>query len=464
MHDNNWIFGYTFGAGNTDGTLLHFENGYPEFKLENVQQDYFYYCILCSDSTGNLLFHTDGRQLRNRLHQVMEGGDVINPGQMWVVFYDGYPTVTGGLAIPAPGLKNYYYLIHTTLKDGDNLNILCPELLYSLIDMNANTGLGKVIEKNKVIATGDLPSPVIVKHGNGRDWWLIVGDMISQNYFIYLIDSNGIHLKHEQNIAPASLTDYPYAKASPDGTFFVSNDDSTGLWIFDFDRCSGLLSNPRVLPYQPPAFWTATIAFSPDGRFLYPGTHLFVYQLDMQTIDSAQMSFDTIGRYEYGSSPAPPYLTHFELPELAPDGKIYYGTFNNSTAYHVINRPGLTILASDMAQSDLGLPRHKKETRCYFPNYRLGKWLDSPCDTLGFASPPRSGLKDMPWSEGRDLETKEEIKVLKLPPGFYIPPANEQQAEQDYDPLNMKTLVRKELERRRNKSIQESVLPKVKHE
>jgi hypothetical protein len=70
----------------------------------------------------------------------------------------------------------------------------------------------------------------------------------------------------------------------------------------------------------------------------------------------------------------------------------------------------------------------------------------------------------VPWSEGRDLESKEEIKVLKLPPGFYIPPANEQQAEQDYDPLNMKTLVRKELERRRNKSIQESVLPKVKHE
>jgi hypothetical protein len=47
-----------------------------------------HYCILCSDSTGNLLFHTDGRQLRNRLHQVMEGGDVINPGQMWVVFYE----------------------------------------------------------------------------------------------------------------------------------------------------------------------------------------------------------------------------------------------------------------------------------------------------------------------------------------------------------------------------------------
>jgi hypothetical protein len=461
QHDNNWIFGYTFGAGNTDGTLLHFENGYPEFTQENVQQDYYYYGILCSDSTGNLLFHTDGRQIRNRLHQVMEGGDVINPGQMWVDFYDGYPTVTGGLAVPAPGLENHYYLIHTTLKDGADLNILCPELLYSLIDMNANGGLGKVVEKNKVIAQGDLPSPVIIKHGNGRDWWLIVGDMISQGYMIFLIDSSGIHLSHEQNIAPASLTNYPYAKASPDGAFFVSNDDNTGLWIFNFDRCSGLLSHPRVLPYQPPAFWTATIAFSPDGRFMYPGTHLFVYQLDMQTIDSDQIAFDTIARYEYGASPAPPYMTHFFLPELAPDGKIYYGTFNNSTAYHVINRPNLPLLASDMAQRGLILPRHNRLTRCYFPNYRLGKWLDSPCDTLAFATTDVH-FKDIPWTERKPVISNEAIKVLKLPPGFHIPVG--QPSEEPYNPLNMKALFRKELERKRARPVEAPIFPTFKHE
>jgi hypothetical protein len=59
-----------------------------------------------------------------------------------------------------------------------------------------------VIEKNKVIATGDLPSPVIVKHGNGRDWWLIVGDMISQNYFIYLIDSKWNSFKTRTKYRP----------------------------------------------------------------------------------------------------------------------------------------------------------------------------------------------------------------------------------------------------------------------
>lgn len=464
MHDNHWIFGFTFGAGNTDGTLLHFENGYPQFKQENIGQDYFHYGIVCSDSTGNLLFHTDGRQIRNRHHQIMEGGEVINPGQMWIVFYDGYPSVAGGLAIPAPGFENHYYLIHTTLKDGSNTAIFCPELLYSLIDMNAISGLGKVIEKNKVIAQGDLPSPVIVKHGNGRDWWLIVGDYVSKTYLIYLIDKQGINLQHQQNIAPASLTNQSYAEASPDGSIFVNNDDNTGLWIFNFDRCSGLLSLPRVLPYQPPFFWTSTIAFSPDGRFLYPGTHLFVYQLDMQTIDSPQISFDTIARYEYGASPAPPYMTHFFQPELAPNGKIYYGTFNNSTAYHVINRPNLPLLSSDMAQRGLVLPRHNNMTRCYFPNYRLGKWLDSPCDTLGFTTPPSSGFKDVRWPGSRKLESSEEIKVLRLSPGFQIPPNDAQQSDEAYNPLDMKGVFNMELERRQNKSDEEKSKPNVKKE
>ena len=442
-HDNYRIFGYTDAAGNTDGTLLHFESGYPQFKIENIQQDYFYYCILSSDSTGNLLFHTDGRQIRNRLHNIMEGGDVINPGQIWIDFYDGYPSVASGLAIPVPGRKNFYYLIHTTLKDGADLNIFCPELLYSLIDMNANGGLGKVIEKNKVLATGDLPSPVIVKHGNGRDWWLIVGDYATKTYLIYLINAQGITLEHQLTIAPASLTNQSYAKASEDGSIFVSNDDVMGLWIFDFDRCSGLLSHPRVLPYQPPAFWTASIAFSPDGRFMYPGTHLFVYQLDMQTIDSTFIAFDTIARYEYGASPAPPYYTHFMSPELAPDGKIYYPTFNYSQAFHVLNRPNLPLLSSDMAQRGLLLPRQNGETRCYFPNYRLGKWLDSPCDTLAFTPGSEHRFEDTQWSGSKIINSSEAIKVLKLPPGFQIPPSSGVGDDKDYNPLNMKTITRK---------------------
>ncbi|MFN0173400.1 MAG: hypothetical protein ACKVU0_02040 [Saprospiraceae bacterium] len=463
MHDNYWMFGYNYDAPtNNNGTLLHFEHGYPEFKGENVKHDFGLYCILCSDSTGNLLFHTNGRQIRNRLHNIMEGGDTINPGLIWFDYPNDYPSPTSGLSIPAPGLPNHYYLIHTS--GSYSVSTPFPILYYSLIDMSPNGGLGKVVAKNIVIAEGDLPSPVAVKHGNGRDWWLIAGDMLSKMYKIFLIDPAGFHLVHEQNIAPLSFLDYGYCKASPDGTIFVSNDGYTGLWIFDFDRCNGLLSHPRVLPYQPPVFWTSTNAFSPDGRFFYAGTHLVVYQLDMQTIDSSYISLDTIGRYEYGTSPDPPYYTHFSLPELAPDDKIYYGTFNNSTAYHVINRPALPLLASDMAQRGLILPEHNGDTRCYFPNYRLGKWVGSPCDTIGFSSPPGSGFKDVPWSEKRRAESTEEIKVLKLPLGFHIPAPDGQPSEEDCNPLNMKTLMRKEQERRRHKASPNTQQQEPKHD
>ena len=321
-----------------------------------------------------------------------------------------------------------------------------------------------MLSKNNVIAEGDINSPVAIKHGNGRDWWLISGDMLSQTYFTFLVDPKGVHLLQQQNIAPPSLTDYGHCIASPDGNFFVSNDDSTGLWIFDFDRCSGLLSHPRVLPYQPPVFWTASNAFSPDGRFFYAGTHLVIYQLDMQTIDSAYITFDTIGRYEYGTSPNPPFYTHFYLPELAPDSKIYYNTFNYSTAFHVINQPQLPLLASDMAQRGLILPRHNAETNCYFPNYRLGKWTDAPCDTLGFVSPPGSNFKDLPWSGNRRITSSEEVKVLKLPPGFQIPPLDGQSYPEDYNPLNMKTLMQKEMERRRQPSLRPAAQPEPKHD
>lgn len=446
-HDNYWIFGFTIDIpSNTNGTLLHFENGYPEFDLEDVRHDFGGYAIVCSDSAGNLIFHTNGRQVRNRLHQIIENGDTINPGQIWLNYPDSYPSITGGLAVPAPGLPNTYYMIHTSLSDNPSLGIFFPTLYYSLIDMNANSGLGKVIEKNKILAQGELPSPVIVKHGNGRDWWLIIGDFITQRYLFFLIDPTGIYLDHQQDIAPSSLTDLGYCKASPDGNLFVNNDDSTGLWIFDFDRCSGWLSHPRVLPYQPPVFYTSSLAFSADGRFLYAGTHLVVYQVDMQTIDSTYLSFDTIGRYEYGASPSPPFYTHFLLPELAPDDKIYYTTFNQSTAFHVINRPGLPLLASDMAQRGLILPKHHDQTRCYFPNYRLGKWLDSPCDTLNFSELPDNRFEDKPWS-GSHVERSDEVpRVLHLPPGFNLPSIPNGSLPRDFNPLNPRTLTQKALD------------------
>jgi hypothetical protein len=448
-HDNHSIYGDSDDNPYNvpDGFLMDFSNGYPQFSVQNIRQVYSNYCAICSDSSGQFLFHTNGRAIRNRLHQIMENGDSINPGVIWSAVPFGYPGISGGFVLPVPSKNNQYFLIHTSLED-DLLYPYFPLVNYSLIDMNQNNGLGKVIEKNIKIAEGELPSPVAIKHGNGRDWWLIIGDYISKSYKTYLVDPNGIQHVTDQQITPDAFTSLggAYHKASPDGRFFVNNDANTGLWIYDFDRCSGKLSNPRLLPYQPPTFYTSTNAFSADSRFLYLGTHLLVYQLDMQTIDHPEIAMDTIARHDGGSSPNLPSVTWFSLPELAPDDKIYYQAFYWTTAFHTIHRPELPLLAADYSQRSLITPRFKYQTRCYFPSYRLGRALDSPCDTLPFAGSVEDRFQHHPW-QPEERNSAEEIKILKLPAYFKIPPRPVGPLPEDFNPLSPINLTRRAMQR-----------------
>ncbi len=439
FHDNNWIYGISGQPYNVpNGVIVHFDQGYPTFSVENIRQYYGPYCAICSDSSGNMLFHTNGRAVRTRLHQIMENGDTINPGSIWEHYVFGYPSITGGFAIPAPGFHNRYYLIHTSANNDHLINPAFPTLYYSTIDMNANGGLGKVLSKNDTLADGDIPSPVAIKHGNGRDWWLIVGDYLNNKYQTFLVDPTGIHFKFDQAITPdAFASSSGYHLASPDGRYFVNNDDVSGLWIYDFDRCSGLLSHPRVLPYQPPAFWTASNAFSADSRFLYVGTHLVVYQLDMLTIDAPTISFDTIGRYEYGASPAPPDYTHFLLPQLTSDNKVYYTTFAETNTYHILNRPQAPLLAADFSQRGIILPKKHDITRCYFPHYRLGRSLNSPCDTLPYSGSAESSFHHVPWQVPLQIKNTESIRYLKLPESFRVPEAPKEPPKPPFSPVEV---------------------------
>ena len=441
QHDNNWIFGISNQPFNVpNGVIVHFDQGYPTFSIENIRQYYGPYCAIASDSSGNLLFHTNGRAIRNRMHQIMENGDSINPGRLWKEFIFGYPSATSGFAVPAPCYSNRYYLIHTSAQNDFPVYPYFPVLYSSTIDMNANGGLGKVISKNDTLAMGDIPSPVAIKHGNGRDWWLIVGDYLNKKYQTFLIDPGGIHFMFDQNIAPEAFSSTSgYHLASPDGNHFINNDDVSGLWIYDFDRCTGLLSHPRVLPYQPPEFFTSTNAFSSNSRFLYVGTHLVVYQLDMQTIDAPAIAFDTIGRYEYGASPSPPAYTHFLTPKFAHDGRVYYTTFSSTNTYHVLNQPEAPLLASDFSQRGVILPKNHDETTYIFPSYTLGRLSDSPCDTLPFAGPSEERFRHIAWEPPSSQADKEmeTVHIMHLPSNFHIPDASKGAPDNPLSPVRL---------------------------
>ncbi|MEZ4939981.1 MAG: hypothetical protein R3D58_03875 [Saprospiraceae bacterium] len=357
-----------------------------------------FYCGICADSSGQLLFYSNGISIRDRTHERMLNGDTINPGYYWESYKNfGYPNGPFCFALPAPGKSNQYYFFHMGIALTTAL--VTSPFYYTEIDMNANNGLGAVTEKNQVLLPLglDLIDPVAVKHGNGRDWWVITGELSTPILYTFLLDPDGVHGPFE-TVMPYTFpgTEYQSINAmSPDGRTYIRCDGFNGLYIYDFDRCSGSLNNLRALPFNNPDFFGFASVFAPDSRHLYVSSWETVAVLDLGADDIAS-TFDTLAYFDGQASPQEPFLTGFFVPNLAPDGKIYYATTNGTLSMHLIHNPTLPGHSIDLEQHGLALPKFNSGTMCLFPNYRLGEWEDAPCDTLNFQQ-PNDGFEKTAW-------------------------------------------------------------------
>jgi len=169
--------------------------------------------------------------------------------------------------------------------------------------------------------------------------------------------------------------------------------------LFDFDRCTGLLSNHRYLKNnlgtndEKERFWS--VEFSSSSRYLYVATAdwtSYLYQFDLQNANpwASRVLLDSI------DVPLAPASTI----RRGPDNRIYRAiAWNNGLSYNypypdsawniynthlsVINHPDSAGLACDYqpfsvylpgCRTYLGLPNN--------PDYTLGPLAGSPCDTL----------------------------------------------------------------------------------
>src|SRR5699024_9525514 len=99
-------------------------------------------------------------------------------------------------------------------------------------------------------------SPIIIKHANGRDWWVV---FMENNGMVeyYRVDPSGVHYSHEQFIdiemSPDNLSIAVLNFATNSSTYFYSTETIGAssseypmhLNRMDFDRCSGLFYNPE---------------------------------------------------------------------------------------------------------------------------------------------------------------------------------------------------------------------------
>ena len=416
-HDYFFPIGYDNNASPSSdfgGVTIDFNHRPAKIYTQKKKINMDGYCASCSDSTGQWLFYSNGIEVHTRQHQIMHNGDSINyaDGEIWNLYKTiGYPSMDGSL-VPFPGRPNQYLMLHQAITfDYVNELILGSPFYYSRIDMNASGGLGSVVAPNQVIRTGNLTDYVVTKHGNGRDWWVIIAERSQPKHYVYLVDSTGVHLYNEQDYGPS----FPVEEAnfffniSPDGNTYVRVDYVNGLRIYDFDRCSGTLSNLRIFPFYG-QFNEGTaitnVEFSPDSRLLYLNSFSTVMQIDMSAPEP-YTTLDTIAQYDGFATPQP-FATRFMRSALKPDGKIYYSHTNSTLAMHVIHRPNSFGLSSDVEQHGLHTLKYYFLTMCRTPNYRLGKWEGSPCDSIQLHHPPEGFSNTLYNDRNSNVEKKSE--------------------------------------------------------
>ena len=429
--DYTWVLGYQTaipGQPNTEsegGMFLKFTD-----KTVQVQKfDIFSGApsAVANDEQGNLQFYTNGCGIYSHNMQPMENGDGINVGgQNYIdnclAADKSYSIVRSGvLILSKPGADRQYVQFHLRLygerEPGTSsvYHSVFDQFYHSDVDMSANGGLGTVTAKNQVVVADSLQDAVCaVRHGNGRDWWVIIPRGTGREFWKILLTPEGvqnpvldsyppyppfdIHYADFETGAPITPDEYEFeswagqAIFSPDGTKYCRLTKAEAVEIYDFDRCTGQMHLLRNLPF--PSYYRSDptiaigaggLAISPNNRYLYFNNNETLYQFDMCLERIEKGDFETIAEYNGQSDDGFP--TSFFQMRSAPDGKIYMGCSNGTRSLHVINNPYQAGLACNFVQRGLRLPRWYDWVINYFPNFRLYDVAGSPCDTLGIDDP-----------------------------------------------------------------------------
>lgn len=300
---NHWFLGYASASHNID-TL--FGNIHIDFNKTPLKAKYKYLDMgftssvaMMSDTSGKLLFYTNGIYIADSTHQPMKNGKGLNPGEFANQHpEDGYICPQGSLILPKPNSKYLFYIIHSSIIHNLTTGLFSGErLYYTLVDMSKNNGKGEVIEKNKIIFEKllDIGKITACRHANGIDWWILMADSDTKNINRLLLTSKGIEDKGTQNFAFGDQGSVGQAVFSPDGTKYARFNGynlwkKTQLLLYDFDRCTGKLSKQREQFFNDSTI-AGGLAFSPNSRFLYAIELGVIFQMDTY---STNLKVDTV--------------------------------------------------------------------------------------------------------------------------------------------------------------------------
>ncbi len=284
---SNWYFGTRAGIEfNSDGSVTALEDG----RISTFEG-----CATISDDFGNLLFYTDGITVYNRAHSVMQNGQAL---------YGDISSTQSAIIVPDPGNPQRFYIftVDTRVFEND------PDfgLNYSVVDMSLNNGLGAVTDKNiNLLADCSEKITAVIKDCVEQTYWVLTlatadgSPGLLDTFHAFEVNSSGVNpTSVKTSFGDLDLGDpRGYLKLSPDGTKVACANVSSGLYLYDFDALTGLLSNqlPIVIDGENSAAYG--VEFSPSGELLYvhasndqqgeSGHTSSLYQYDLSAADIA---------------------------------------------------------------------------------------------------------------------------------------------------------------------------------
>lgn len=347
--------------------------------------------ISMCDSSGSLVFYSNGLYIMNSKNDLIPNGDDVN-------FFKSknFPSQSPWGLLNYQGLiglnftESLYYMFHNLWHygwDAAGKSYIYSNETYRTNIVNKN-GEQSVENTNELITPNTL-SPGgfnAVKHANGRNWWVVLRKIEGDDVKTLLVTPDTIIQGPWQNLGMDIKFSYGLGGFSLDGSkwyfqnikrTFTQNPPFENSYVADFDRATGLFSNMTEIYSTPSVAGQFGIAMSPNKRFVYLSNLTALLQYDLEDPSSPP---DTVGVYDGFKSP---YGSRFFYMQMGLDQKIYMCTTNGETILHVINNPNGKGKACDFRQHSVNLMKNNAFSLPNFPYYRLGPLDGSAADTLG---------------------------------------------------------------------------------
>ncbi len=269
---NKWVFG--------NNNMLDFSSGRPvhsKFGKNTTIETAGAHC----DPNGDLLLYSDGKFIYDK------NDDVIQNGEVW----SSQSARQGPIFVPFIDNPRKFYVFQV---DGSSATFTLPwcgpakrydGLYYHVIDMTLNGGKGGIVpgEKNNVLVDTTGEAVIGIMHDNGVDYWIVTRKALSSTFYAFLVTKDGIcptpvisevgsgnfapRPAPGQVTAPGNLAKgLMQMKASFDGTQIATVESYNRPQLFDFNQCTGKLSNMKYIDNSNGGY---DICFSPNDSLIY---------------------------------------------------------------------------------------------------------------------------------------------------------------------------------------------------